>query len=79
MELQDVKKPKIMTLYSLHEVAKFMGVNYMTLYRLVKGGKISCINVAQNGNKPIFKITAEELQRYYNSVPGASKGDQGIN
>lgn len=70
MDLRDVKKKD--KIYTMMEVAKFMGISYITLYRLVKGGKIKVVNVAKSGKKPIFGFTAQDVQTYYNAIPGAS-------
>lgn len=76
MELHEVKKPK---LYSLYEVADFMGLSYITLYRLVRSGKIKTINRSKSGTRPIYGITPEALQEYYDQIPNTTKGSENIN
>jgi hypothetical protein len=65
MDLNEVTKPKIL---SLPEAASFMKISYVTMYRLVKGGKIKALNIAKTGYKPIFGITPEAIQAYYDSI-----------
>lgn len=62
----------------MHEVAEFMGISYMTLYRLIKDGKIEAVNIAKSGEKrPRFAITPEAVQNYYDNLPDSSSGNQG--
>jgi excisionase family DNA binding protein len=70
MELDAIKKPNIL---SLNEAAKFIGVSYVTMYRLVKNGKIESLNVAKTGSKPIFGFTPEMIQRYYDSLSNSPR------
>lgn len=79
MELHEIKKPVEVKSNSLSEVAKFMGITYITLFRLVKSGKIQSVNTARTGKKPIYGITAEALQTYYDQVSNTTKGDKGLN
>ncbi len=78
MELEQVKKPNLPKTYSTEEVAKFMGVSYQTVYRLVKNGKIKAINVAQSGTKKTFRIRAEEIQAYYDSIQISYNGVEAV-
>lgn len=72
MNLDEVKKPE--KLYDMHEVAAFMKISYMTLYRMVKSGKIKTINRAKSGEKPIFGFRAEDIQKYYDQLSNSIKG-----
>ena len=65
MELTEVHKTK---LYNLPEVADFMGVSYITLYRMVKDGKIRSVNIAKTGTKPIYGVPADAVQDYYDTI-----------
>lgn len=67
MELSDIKKPK--NLSNMHEVSEFMGISYITLYRMVKSGKISYVNIAKTGKKEIFAFRPEDVQAYYDKLP----------
>lgn len=76
MELSEVKKPIESKPSSLTDVANFMGISYLTLYRMVKSGKIVSVNRAKTGTKPIYGITPEALQKYYDDqIPNTIKGD----
>ena len=71
MDLNEVKKtPK---LYNMHEVADFIGISYITLYRLVKSGKIKAVNIAKTGKKPIFGFKSEDVQAYYDSISNPTR------
>lgn len=70
MDLHDIKKPEIL---SLNEASRVMGISYMTMYRLVKSGKIKALNIAKTGEKPIFGITPAFIQAYYDSLSDTSK------
>ena len=62
----------------MHEVAEFMKISYMTLYRLVKDGKIKAVNVAKSGEKrPRYAFTPEAVQAYYDNLPDSSTRNQG--
>lgn len=74
MKLEDVKKVEQEEAYSLKEVAKYMGINYMKLFRMVKEGKIEAVNKAMFGNKPIYGITAKKLQEYYDQIQNTTSG-----
>lgn len=70
MDLNEVKKPEKEKLYSTQEVATFMGISYITLYRLVKCGKIKALNIAPKGSKKeIWRFRAEDVQSYYDNLP----------
>lgn len=69
MDLKEIKKPKI---YSMDEVAKFIGVSKTTLYRMIKDGRIKPLNIAKSGTKPLHGFRAEDIQAYYDSF--GSKG-----
>jgi hypothetical protein len=79
MELQEVKKPVDVKTSSVKEVANFMGISYITLFRMVKCGKIKAINKAKTGHKPIYGITPEAVQEYYDQIPDTTQGDKSIN
>lgn len=64
MDLAEIKKPNILT---LNEASNFMGISYMVIYRLVKNGKIKALNIAKTGERPIFGITPQSIQAYYDS------------
>ena len=74
MEKVKIQNPIV---YNMTGAAKKIGVSYNTLYRMVKGGKIKAVNVAHTGTKPIFAITANDVEEYisnYNSLQGSTKG-----
>jgi excisionase family DNA binding protein len=76
MDLNEVKKgPR---LYTTKEVAAFIGISYITLYRLVKDGKIKAVNVAKSGKRTVFAFTAQDVQLYYNSLPNSPAGNKSI-
>lgn len=77
MNFQEVKKPTESK--SLAAVANFMGISYITLFRMVKSGKIKVTNRAKTGSKPIYGITPEALQEYYDQVSNTTEGNKGIN
>lgn len=80
MNLNEVKKPIESKSNSLYEVADFMKISYITLYRMVKSGKINSVNRAKTGTKPIYGITPEAVQAYYdNQISNSTKGTKGIN
>ncbi len=54
----------------MDEVADFMGISYITLYRMVRDGRIEVLNTAKSGKKPIYGFTAEAVQAYYDSIGG---------
>lgn len=66
MELKQIKKP---TLYTSVQVRKFMGVSYMTFYRLVSSGKLKAFNISSSPGKRIFRFRAEDIQAYYDNLP----------
>lgn len=72
MDLNEVKKPK---LYSTKEVADFVGVSYITIYRMVKDGRIKAVNVALKG-KPIYRFRGEDVQAYYDSLHHTPAGPE---
>jgi excisionase family DNA binding protein len=76
MDLNEVKKTE--KLSNMHEVAAFMGISYMTLYRLVKSGKIKAVNLAPEGKKPIFAFRAEDVQEYYDHLSNTIKGGKSL-
>lgn len=55
-------------LSGMKDVAKFLGISYGTLYKLVKCGKIVARNIAMTGTKPIYGFTDEDVQAYYDSI-----------
>ena len=65
MELHEVKKPK---LYSTQEVADFMGISYERVYRLIRSGKINASNISGKDGKKIYRIAADDVQAYYDSL-----------
>ena len=70
MDLNEVKKPEKEKIYSTQEVATFMGISYITLYRLVKCGKIKALNISPAGaKKEIWKFRPEDVQTYYDNLP----------
>lgn len=70
MDLNEVKKPKKEKIYTTKEVADFMEISYITLYRLVKCGKIKALNIAPEGSKKeIWRFKAEDVQSYYDNLP----------
>ena len=75
MELKDIQKPKY---HSLTKAAEAMGVSYYTLFRMVHSGKIKAMNVAKSGKKPIYGITAEDIQAYYDLIQNSIKRNQNI-
>lgn len=70
MKLQDIKKPK---LYTMREAAAFMEISYATIQRMIKARKIQAVNVAKSGTKPIWGISAEAIQLYYDKLPNSDK------
>jgi excisionase family DNA binding protein len=76
MELDDVKKP---TLYSAKETAKFMNIGYYTFYRLVRSGKIKAVNVAKTGKRAIYAFRPEDIQDYYDNLPGPVDRPKDVN
>ena len=57
--------------YNMVGAAKKIGVSYLTLYRMVKSGKIRAVNIARTGTKPIYALTAVDVESYikkYNSL-----------
>lgn len=65
--------------YNMIDAAKKLGVSYNTLYRMVKSGRIKAVNVAHTGTKPIFALTAHDVEEYisnYNSLQGSPKGTE---
>lgn len=78
MKLNEVKQHDN-ALYTTQEVADFMGVPYMQVYRLVKSGKIKAVNTAPDGSKKqIWKIRAEDVQAYYDSLSNPTDRSEGI-
>lgn len=70
MDLNEVKKPKR---YTTQEVADFLGMSYMKVYRLVKSGKMKATNIAPEGSKKsIFLFKAEDVQAYYDHLPDST-------
>ena len=78
MKLEEVKKPDRSGLYTLKEVAEFMGVSYETAQKLVKSGKINAVNLAMTGKKSLWRIRAEDVQKYYNQIQIAINRSKGI-
>lgn len=86
MKLEDVKRIQPET-YNTKAVAQFLGVSSMTLLNMIKGGKIKTINIAKTGTRPIYGITAEAIQNYYdglneqkgNTLSDTTSGDKSIN
>lgn len=79
MDLLDVKKPETEKLYSTKEVAHFMEISYITLYRLVKDGKIKATNIARVGaKKEVWKFRAEDVQKYYDTLPNSTQGLESV-
>lgn len=78
MDLNEIKKPTA-KLYSTQEVADFIGVPYMKVYRMVIDGKIKAIDIAPEGSKKrIFAFRAEDIQAYYDSISDTIAGDKSI-
>ena len=73
MKLEDVKRNNPET-YSTKKVAEFLKVSPATLLNMIKGGKIKTINIAKTGSRPIYGITAEAIQKYYDSLQNTTKG-----
>jgi predicted site-specific integrase-resolvase len=73
MELHEVQKPEM---YKAKEVMAFMEISYITLYRLVKSGKLKATNVAKSGKRPIYAFKAEDIQSYYDSLQPATPGNK---
>jgi predicted site-specific integrase-resolvase len=64
--------------YNMVGAAKKIGVSYNTLFRMVKGGKIKAVNIARTGTKPIYALTANDVEEYirkYNSLQNSPKRD----
>lgn len=79
MDLAEVKKPEMEKIYSTQEVADFMQISYITLYRLVKSGKIKAMNIASDGSKKeIWKFRAEDVQAYYDSISHPTQRLEGV-
>lgn len=79
MKLSEVKKfsPDY---HTLEEVADFMGISYITLYRLVKAGKIKAIDITDPGvKKPIYRIRPEDVQAYYDQLQNSTNGAKDLN
>ncbi len=70
MKLDEVQKSD---LSSTKEVAAFMGISYMQLYRLVKCGKIKAVNIAKTGKRVIFAFKPEDIQAYYDHIQDSTK------
>lgn len=68
MDLKEVKK-KETNLYSTAQVAAFMGIPYMSVYRLFTNGMLKGVNTNPGGKKPVWKFRAEDVQAYYDSLP----------
>ena len=58
----------------MKEVATFMEISRGTLYKLVRDGKIDHVNIAKTGNRHILGFTAQDVQRYYDTLPNSSNG-----
>lgn len=64
--------------YNMVNAAKKIGVSYNTLFRMVKGGKIRAVNIARTGTKPIYSLTAIDVENYikkYNSLQDTPSGN----
>lgn len=64
--------------YNMVNAAKKIGVSYNTLFRMVKGGKIRAVNIARTGTKPIYALTATDVEDYirkYNSLQDSPSRD----
>lgn len=75
MEKVKIQNPKV---YNMVDAAKKIGVSYPTLFRMVKGGKIRAVNMARTGTKPIYALTALDVEEYikqYNSLSDSSSGN----
>ncbi len=79
MKLSEVKKydPGLAT---MKEACDFMGIHYITLWRLVKAGKIKVIDITNPGSKrPIYRIRPEDIQTYYDNLQDTPDGVESIN
>lgn len=76
MELKDVKRINPET-YSTKKVAEFLKVSSATLFNMIKSGRIKVINIAKTGKRPIYGITAEAVQSYYDNLNQVSNTSQG--
>jgi excisionase family DNA binding protein len=75
MEKVNIQNPIV---YNMVNAAKKIGVSYNTLYRMVKGGKIRAVNMARTGTKPIYALTANDVEEYitkYNSLQNTPTGN----
>lgn len=68
MELEDVKNPTE-KLYTTQQVADFLNVPYMQVYRLVTSGRMKGTNYARTGTAKRYRIRAEDVQSYLDSLP----------
>lgn len=68
MNLEEVKKPN---LYSLSQVAKFMGLHENTLYRMIKDGRMKAVKHPGKGGGT-WKFRAEDVQEYYDRIQNAA-------
>lgn len=67
MDLNDIKVTET-KLYTTQEVADALNIPYMQVYRMVKSGRIKATNYARTGYTPRYKIRAEDVQAYLDSL-----------
>lgn len=72
MDLKDVKRPEE-KLYTPQQVADAIGIPYMQVYRLIKSGRMKAENYAKTGYTPRYKVRAEDVQSYLNSLQNPPK------
>lgn len=75
----EIQNPRV---YNTKDAAKKIGVSYTTLFRMIKNDRIRAVNIARTGTKPIYAITAIDVEEYikrYNSLQDTPSRDKNFN
>lgn len=58
-------------LYSPTSAAKRLDCSKITVYRMIRSGRLKAVNVSPTAEYPRWRITEEALQAYLDAAPAA--------
>jgi excisionase family DNA binding protein len=67
------KEGELERLYTIREVARLLGLSYITVWQWIRKGKLKAVKLGTSPKAPV-RIPESEVRRLLKEVKGAEKG-----
>jgi predicted site-specific integrase-resolvase len=74
---EDAQPPPGVVLYSTERAGEIIGVNAMTIRRMITSGELRVVDIAPEGSaRPRYRVRSDDLARYINNRTSERGGEQ---